>query len=593
MFTSQSYDLISEKATFATCFTALDGGGSHARCAGVIIFNIHVRHFCPYAKYFCKKIPFIIMQNTSISDSQSIAVDERVRRITSWMADGIYEKEQLASMALLCAVAGENIFLLGPPGTAKSLIARRLKGVFKDARSFDYLMSRFSTPDEIFGPISISRLKEYDRYERLTDGYLPSADVVFLDEIWKAGPSIQNTLLTAINEHIFQNGTKTVRLPMKVLIAASNELPGKDEGLEALWDRFLVRMVSNCIENDDNFERMLLSSGEREVNLDYGSGIEENEYLQWRSGSLCVGMSAELMASVKWLRWSLAQMAGKDSGEGRTLDFYVSDRRWKKVFRLMQVSAYLNGRDMIDSSDMLLLIHCLWNAPECRESVNRLVADSLWRKTTENVYAINDGLRSLVSPESDVQKASATTFVSETEFTEVYNSYYVIENFGNGTGLIAKWDYKKLSFIDATEGVEYIDNSMRLPVVQIVKRNVAFNLNLSSTMGKPKKVNLLKCSGGVVVDGTPYSLARKGVSAEKAKRTSSAPRKKELESLKAHLADCISQWNDWKQNVLKEAGRNIFVSYTDVCMIKESMNEIETRLTETEIRIKNVAKILS
>ncbi len=136
----------------------------------------------------------------------------------------MYEKEQIVAMGLLCAVAGENIFLLGPPGTAKSMVANRLKWIFKEAKSFDYLMSRFSTPDEIFGPISISRLKNEDKYERLVDGYLPSADVIFLDEIWKAGPSIQNTLLTAINEHIFRNGIQTLKLPMKVLIAASNEL---------------------------------------------------------------------------------------------------------------------------------------------------------------------------------------------------------------------------------------------------------------------------------------------------------------------------------------------------------------------------------
>ena len=135
------------------------------------------------------------------------------------------------------------------------MIAKRIKLLFYNATAFEYLMSRFSTPDEIFGPVSIQKLKDEDKYERMVIGYLPTADIVFLDEIWKAGPSIQNALLTILNEKVFRNGDKEIRLPVKLIIAASNELPAEGEGLDALWDRFLVRCVVENIQDKNLFMR--------------------------------------------------------------------------------------------------------------------------------------------------------------------------------------------------------------------------------------------------------------------------------------------------------------------------------------------------
>ena len=253
---------------------------------------------------------------------------KRITSLIKEMSEGVYEKEHILSLALLSSIAGESIFLLGPPGTAKSLVARRLKEVFQEKQSFEYLMSRFSTPDEIFGPVSISKLKNEDVYERRIEGYLPTAIVVFLDEIWKAGPAIQNALLTVINEKIYQNGSTTIHLPMKGLIAASNELPKEDEGLEALWDRFLVRIVSNCITNEKTFYKMLRQKQSVKVQISPDLCITDEEYRRWQEQMEEVMIPDEILKIITHIREGLKEEAKKENVA--PLDYYIFGQKMEK-----------------------------------------------------------------------------------------------------------------------------------------------------------------------------------------------------------------------------------------------------------------------
>ena len=338
---------------------------------------------------------------------------ERFKQLLGEMNRGIYEKETEISLSLLAALAGESIILLGPPGVAKSMVARQLKTAFREAQSFEYLMSRFSTPDEIFGPVSIQKLKTSDTYERAVEGYLPTADVVFLDEIWKAGPAIQNTLLTVINEKIFRNGNREMHLPLKLLVAASNELPAKGEGLEALWDRFVIRIESRPIKLEKNFRAMLLEShADFADNADFSGSkgksgstdfsdfadnadfsdlkITAEEYAEWAEKICKIGVKEEVLDAISAIRKSLRAVNVDEAAERRNI--YVSDRRWKNIVRLLRTSAFMQDREEVDICDLLPIYHCLWQEPEERDTIRNIVIRALFSPFADKLVEMKNAL---------------------------------------------------------------------------------------------------------------------------------------------------------------------------------------------------------
>ena len=317
---------------------------------------------------------------------------ERFKQLLGEMNRGIYEKETEISLSLLAALAGESIILLGPPGVAKSMVARQLKTAFRDAQSFEYLMSRFSTPDEIFGPVSIQKLKTSDTYERAVEGYLPTADVVFLDEIWKAGPAIQNTLLTVINEKIFRNGNREMHLPLKLLVAASNELPAKGEGLEALWDRFVIRIESRPIKLEKNFRaRLLESHADFSDSTDFSDlKITAEEYAEWAEKICKIGVKEEVLDAISAIRKSLRAVNVDEAAERRNI--YVSDRRWKNIVRLLRTSAFMQDREEVDICDLLPIYHCLWQEPEERDAIRSIVIRALFSPFAEKLVEMKNAL---------------------------------------------------------------------------------------------------------------------------------------------------------------------------------------------------------
>lgn len=494
---------------------------------------------------------------------------KQIESLLKTLTQGLWEKNHIMALALLGSVAGESTFLLGPPGTAKSMVARRLKCAFDNARCFEYLMSRFSTPDEVFGPVSIARLKNDDVYERRTEGYLPDATVVFLDEIWKAGPAIQNALLTVINEKIYRNGTETLRVPTEALIAASNELPAEGEGLEAIWDRFLIRAVSNCISSEATFYKMLTDEAPEEPVVSKKYIIDAETLAEWRREAKEVVIPENILHTITAIRKALLA-AGKV--EGMTdADFYVSDRRWRKLAGLLKMSAYLNDRTEVDLSDLLLLNHAIWNRTECIPAVVEAVVSSLMAGVVSEAAAIEADLDKRMKENND----SEARKVPKSEVYKTYN-YFYLNIIGRPEGLcyLYRSDYDLLSPKEDTPGVMWHDDNLDAWIVSRCDSAGPFAALPASRGGK--NVKLRSVAGGVSIDGEKFPLEQRNGHTATFSAGAEDPE---------HRVGALRRLLDEREEQIVKAN-NLFVSSDDLRLVRSTKAIIAKNLRSLELRVK-------
>lgn len=298
---------------------------------------------------------------------------DRIAKIISLLSSGLYERKEIVALTFLSIIAGKPVFLYGPPGTAKSFIAKRVSYAFRDSKYFGYLMQRFSTPEDIFGPVSLEELKN-DKYIRKIKGYLPDSDFAFLDEIWKSSPAILNTLLTIINERIFKNGYEEIKVPLKGLISASNETPPPNQGLEALYDRFITRITVYPLKERDNFEKLLENTQLNPfIEIDEKLKITTEEWNKMSEEINKIKISKIVFNIIHTIKLSIE----KFNEDNIDIPIYISDRRWQNISYLMKTAAYLNDKNEVDIYETLLLDNCLWSLEEHIEPIKKIVENAI------------------------------------------------------------------------------------------------------------------------------------------------------------------------------------------------------------------------
>lgn len=295
----------------------------------------------------------------------TMTVQEKFSKTREEMNAALIERDQEIDLCLTAIVAQEHVLLVGQPGTAKSLLADTLVNWLHGSK-FQVLLTKFSTPEDVFGPISVQGLKQ-DVYKRITTGKMPEATVAFVDEVFKASSAILNTLLQVLNERTFRNDSMLMQCPLLLCIGASNEWPSGEMGgkeLNALFDRFLLRKPVRAIGSERSMSRLLWSSDQ---------GLTPQ-----LSTTITPAEVHTATAEARALQWNLeAQKAfGDIHKQAKHEGIMPGDRRLRKAVKAVQAYAWLNGATEVETDHLEILAHLLWDDPvEQPKKLNQIIHD--------------------------------------------------------------------------------------------------------------------------------------------------------------------------------------------------------------------------